>query len=127
MIQEVVVKKSRINGLGIFAGRDFKKDPLVIKWSAHRELSKQDVENLSKADKEHVSFIDDKYVLVPPMGGLTIHVTLMFGLADFCYFAERDIKKGEEITADYRKESEAGFQMKCNCGSKNCKGSITVG
>jgi len=48
MIQEVVVKKSKISGLGIFAGRDFKKDQLVIKWSSHRELSKEDIECLPK-------------------------------------------------------------------------------
>jgi len=126
MIQEVVVKKSRISGLGIFAGRDFKKDQLVIKWSSHRELSKQDVENLPKEDKEHVSFINNKYVLVPPDGWVNHSCDPNVQLADFCYFAIRAIKKGEEITADYRKESEAGFQMKCNCRSKNCTETIAV-
>ena len=127
MVQEVVVKKSRISGLGIFAGRDFKKDQAVIKWSSHRELSKEDIECLPKEDKEHISFIEDKYVLVPPDGWVNHSCDPNVRLADFCYFAERAIKKGEEITADYRRESEAGFQMRCNCGSKNCTGSITVG
>jgi SET domain-containing protein len=126
MIQEIVVKKSKISGLGIFAGRDFKKEQVVIKWSSHRELSKEDIESMPKEDKEHVSFFDGKYVLVPPDGWVNHSCDPNVRLADFCYFAERAIKKGEEITTDYRKESEAGFQMKCNCGSKNCTGSITV-
>jgi len=33
---------------------------------------------------------------------------------------KRDIKKGEEITGDYAEEILTG-EMKCNCGSKNCK------
>jgi SET domain-containing protein len=77
-------------------------------------------------DKEHISFIGDKYVLVPPDGWVNHSCAPNVRLADFFYFAERAIKKGEEITADYRRESKAGFQMKCNCGSKNCTGSITV-
>jgi hypothetical protein len=48
VVIEVVVKRSKINGLGIFAARDFKKEALVIKWSSCRELSKQDVKNWLK-------------------------------------------------------------------------------
>jgi len=47
-------------------------------------------------------------------------------LEDFCYYAKRDIEKGDEITADYRNESEKGFSMKCNCKSNNCVGKIIV-
>ena len=35
--------------------------------------------------------------------------------------ANRDIKKGEEITGDYTEELPPGTYMKCNCGSKKCK------
>ncbi len=34
--------------------------------------------------------------------------------------AMRDIKKGEEITSDYRENSLVLF--KCNCGTRNCQG-----
>ena len=37
--------------------------------------------------------------------------------------AKRDIKKGEEITADYTKE-DVLFGFKCGCNSKTCKGTI---
>jgi SET domain-containing protein len=126
VVIEVVVKRSKINGLGIFTARNFRREQLVIKWSSHRELSKQEVENLPKTDREHVSFINGKYVLAPPDGWVNHSCDSNVRLSDFCYFAKRDIKKGEEITADYREESEKGFEMKCNCRSKNCKGYISV-
>ncbi len=124
--REVVVKPSKISGNGIFASRDFEKNELVIRWSTHRELTKQDVESLPNGEKEHVSFIDNRFVLVPPNGWVNHSCDPNVVLIDFCYFANRDIMKGEEITADYRKESERGFWMKCNCGSKNCVGYISV-
>ena len=38
-------------------------------------------------------------------------------------FATKDFKKGEEITADYTNEG-IPFEFRCECGSKNCKGTI---
>jgi len=42
----------------------------------------------------------------------------------FCDIAKRDIKKGEEITANYKEELSPSTEMKCNCGSKNCVGIV---
>ncbi len=124
--KNVVKKESKISGLGIFAARDFKKGELVIRWSACKELSKQEIDGLSKEDKEHVSFINNVYVLVPPDGWVNHSCDPNVWLENFCYIAKRGIRNGEEITADYRLESEAGFRMKCNCGSNNCKGYVSV-
>ncbi len=39
-----------------------------------------------------------------------------------CDIAIKNIKKGEEITADYGKEISVSFI--CRCGHKNCRGII---
>ncbi len=121
-----VVGQSSISGNGIFAARSFKKDEIVIRWDPHKTISKQEAENLPAEEKEHLSYVEDQYVLVPPNGRVNHSCDPNLLLEDFCYFAKRDIKNGEELTADYRKESEKGFTMKCNCRSKNCKGTIEV-
>ena len=36
-------------------------------------------------------------------------------------YANRDFKKGEEITGDYSKENIPNLNMKCNCGNRSCK------
>jgi len=47
-------------------------------------------------------------------------------LENYNLVAVRDIKKGEELTWDYSTyESNPNFKMKCLCGSKNCRTTIT--
>lgn len=46
-------------------------------------------------------------------------------------YAERDLAKGEELTADYTLTSvdqfagEGFWVLDCKCGSKNCRGQVT--
>ena len=38
------------------------------------------------------------------------------------FFAKTQIRKGQEITFDYRfKEEEGGNKVRCGCGAPNCK------
>jgi hypothetical protein len=42
------------------------------------------------------------------------------------FYALRDIRKGEEMTFDYStSEAETDWTMKCHCGSKKCRKTIT--
>lgn len=40
------------------------------------------------------------------------------------YVTLRDIKPGDELTVDYSEFSDKDWEMKCHCGSKNCKGTV---
>jgi uncharacterized protein len=40
------------------------------------------------------------------------------------YRSRRAIKKGEELTVDYRFDWDPGFNVKCACGSPKCRGFI---
>ena len=124
MSDGIVVKKSKIHGFGIFAKRDFRKDEAIIRWKDYKVLNREDIEKLTKKDKNHLSYVNKEYVLVPPEGRVNHSCDPNVVLINFCYVAKRDIKKGEEITADYVRESDPGFEMKCNCGSKKCRGII---
>ncbi len=123
---DIIVKRSKIHGLGIFAARDFKKGEVGIRWKTYKQISKENIDKLPEEEKHNISYIDGKYILVPPEGRINHSCDPNVYLANFCYIAKRDIKKGEEITTDYRKESEPSFEMKCNCGSKICRGIIKV-
>lgn len=123
---DIFIGKSKIHGLGRFAAHDFKGGEVVIKWDTHQQLTKEKVDNLSEKEKNNVSYINGKYILVPPEGRINHSCNPNVYLHNFCYVAKKNIKKGEEITTDYRKESEYGFKMKCRCGSKNCRGIIKV-
>ncbi len=125
-MKNLFFKPSKIHGQGIFAVRDFKKGEVVIILSSHPELSKEQVARLPKKEKQNISFIGGKYILIPPEGRMNHSCDPNVFLKDFKYFAKRNIQQGEEITTDYRKESEPGFSMTCRCGSKKCKRMIKV-
>lgn len=111
----IIRKKSGIHGKGIFAGRNFKKGETVIKWKTHKETARKG---------KNASFVNEKFVLVPMEARINHSCNPNTYLSKFRYTAKRNISQGEEITTDYKKESWPGFKMKCNCGSKNCKGIV---
>jgi len=118
----IIVKKSKIHGRGVFANKDFKKNEIVIKWDISHLISRNEFENLKSKDKRYVSYFKNgKYILHKAPEKYVNHScnanTKTKNNADV---ALRNIKKGEEITANYLKEKVPGLKMKCNCGSKNC-------
>jgi len=41
------------------------------------------------------------------------------------FVAMRDIESGEELTHDWATTDDEDYEMACNCGSPNCRGTIT--
>jgi hypothetical protein len=50
-MQDVIIKKSKIHGKGVFANRDFKKGEAVMKWDISKTISKEQFEKLSEQEK----------------------------------------------------------------------------
>ncbi len=122
MNKDIIIKKSKIHGKGVFALRDFKKGEVVIKWNISHMLTPEQVEKLPTSEKKYVSFSGGKYILMQSPAKYTNHLCdANIYVDNFCYVAKRDIKKGEEIGEDYSEDETPGFRMKCNCGSKNCR------
>ena len=53
---EIVVKKSKIHGKGVFANRDFKKGEVVLKHN-FKSLTKKEYDKLSNADEHFVGHV----------------------------------------------------------------------
>jgi len=125
MAGDVIVKKSKIHGLGVFANRDFKKGEIVLKWDLSHELSTEEVKELDEEEKKHISYQKGKYILMQPPERYVNHsCDANTFTGNFCDVAKRDVRKGEEITTNYTEGGSPGQNIKCNCGSKKCKGII---
>jgi SET domain-containing protein len=120
---DIIVKKSKISRLGVFANRDFKKGEIVLRQNP-KLLDKDNLDKLSKEEKNYVSFNNDKVYLMQPPERYVNHSCEDNTISqDDCDIALRDIQKGEEITSSYsEKDVLDGF--KCNCGSQRCKGNL---
>ncbi|HLD43256.1 MAG TPA: SET domain-containing protein-lysine N-methyltransferase [Candidatus Nanoarchaeia archaeon] len=121
---DVVVKTSKIHGKGVFAFRSFKKGEIVLRWKP-KELTKEQVEQVSEKEKPYVSFLDGKYLLEQPPERYVNHsCDPNTTVQNLCDVAKRDIKKGEEITSDYAETALPDLRMDCKCGSRKCRGVI---
>jgi uncharacterized protein len=119
---KVLVKKSKIDGNGVFALRDFKKNEIILHWDISHVLSIETVDSMSKEEKKYISFFNNTYVVMQEPEKFVNHSCEPNTTAkNFCDVAVRDIKKGEEITANYTEELLPNTSMECNCGSSKCK------
>ncbi|MBS3088672.1 SET domain-containing protein-lysine N-methyltransferase [Candidatus Pacearchaeota archaeon] len=122
MPKNISIKKSKIEGKGVFASRNFKEGEIVIKWDISRQLTPEEVKELPEAEKKYIAYFKGKYILMKSPAKYVNHsCDANTYVNNFCDIAKRDIKKGEEITSDYSKTMETNDSMKCDCKSKNCK------
>lgn len=122
---DLLIKKSKIHGKGVFAGRNFKKGEVVLKWDLDTTIARKDIPKLPPKIRKNIYFYKGKYI-VPSSPGIYLNHsceanTIAKNASDI---AKKDILKGEEITIDMSKEKIVGLNMKCRCGSKHCKGTI---
>ena len=119
---DLIIKKSKVHGKGVFANRDFKKGEIVLKWDLSNKIEKDDMAKLPANVRKNVYFFKGKCIIPSSPGKYLNHSCDANTFAKNSYdMAKRDIEKGEEITIDMSHETIVGLNMKCECGSKNCK------
>lgn len=122
MNKDLIIGESRIDKQGVFANRDFKKGEVVLKWNI-KLIKENEIGRLSPEEKTYVSELDGKSYMPQLPDRLVNHSCESNTKSkNRCDVAVRNIKKGEEITADYNETGGQGFE--CKCGGKNCQGRI---
>ena len=107
-MKDVLIKKSKIGQFekGVFANKYFKKGEVVIKYGL-KPLTKEQYKKLPKSEKMfthshwgqiYLYSIPERYV------NHSNSPNVQQNLVKQCDIALRDIKKGEEITGDSKKD-----------------------
>jgi uncharacterized protein len=113
-MSNVVVKKSKIHGKGVFAARDFKKGEVVLRWHP-KYLPLSDIDKFSDVEKQYIYVMEDKIrVMQEPEKFVNHSCDNNTYVLDECDVALRDIKAGEEITANYDNDGITEFECKCD-------------
>ncbi|GEM_PF-839198 len=124
--EETTIKEGK-HGKGAFAGKSFKKDQIICKLvgSLHRRNEMPEKDN-----KKTVRFIQigrKIYLHVAGNGDYLNHscspnAGLVIKGKSVHLQAIKNIKCGEEVTFDYSTTmNEDEYELKCNCGSSNCR------
>jgi hypothetical protein len=114
-MNNLIIKKSKIQGKGVFANKDFKKGEVVLKWNP-KKLTKEETGKLTTKQKHYLYQERSKHFLMQsPEKYVNRSCDANTRPKNLCDIAARNIKKGEEITSNYKNVS-----FKCKCRSKSC-------
>ena len=114
---DIIIKRSKIHGKGVFAGRSFKKGEIIIRWDPII-LSEDELKNLPNKDTTYLTTYNNKPALQKAPAKYVNHSCKPNTLVrNYCDVASRDIKKGEEITTTYQEGSVEKLDQPCNCGT----------
>ena len=121
----IYIGKSKLHGKGLFASKDIKKGEILFRIKG-RKLNFL-INNKKKAQMAGWNWIGiGKNKWIDPEGfGLYINHSCDPNsaiLGTVTVVAMSNIKKDEEITSDYSlSEADIFWNIKCTCGSKNCR------
>lgn len=103
----VEVKPSTIEWKGVFALRDFKKGEIVLHRDISHTTNENEVKKMSAEQQKYISFLNQTYVIMQAPEKFVNHSCEANTTAkDFCDVTIRDIKKWEEITANYGDDTQ---------------------
>jgi SET domain-containing protein len=122
---DVEIRRSGIDGLGVFALRPFRAGEVVLRWDISERVPRGRVPDLPDSEKKYLHPYDGESLIVvrPPERYVNHSCDNNTEVRNFCDVAVRDITAGEEVTSDYESDG-AGLKFECRCGSPKCRGSI---
>jgi len=130
----IVIKKSDIEGKGLFAVREIQKGQTIMVWEGQLFTKTEIV--LGYAKPNSITGYDGEHFLGQPVNEPdTLDQYLnhscdsnLWMMDEITICSRRNILAGEELTADYAMwETESTWELPqaCNCGSEKCRSIIT--
>ena len=124
----IEVKASGKEGLGIFALRDIEAGEYIHAVEYEREITEEAPLNEDQGERhDHCTYADGKVLLVAFPARHTNHScdpNAFYRYAEGMtkVYARRLVNIGEEITVDYLINNAGGNSWPCHCGVPRCRG-----
>jgi SET domain-containing protein len=128
------VHQSKIHGRGLFAAADIATGEVVAVKGGHivsrEQLRERVTPHLGPAE---IQIGDDLFIA--PVTDEEREGSMLYSnhscnanlgmRGEITFVAMRDIRAGEELTHDWVTTDDDNYTVKCNCGAKNCRGTLT--
>jgi len=132
---KLILRDSGIHGLGVYAGESIPQKKKVIEYTGER-ISRRETKRRSElqADKIYLFTLDNYWTIDGAVGGSGAeyinhccdpNLYTWIYKEHILYMSARPIKKGEELTVDYRFSKDIE-DVPCLCGSAKCRGTINL-
>lgn len=127
------VRESPIHGRGLFATADIAKDEVVVVKGGHI-ITREEVREINaRLGPVEIQIGDDLFIA--PVTEEERESSMLYsnhscdpnlGLrGEITFVAMRNLRAGEEFTHDWAMTDDDNSSTKCNCGSLNCRGTLT--
>jgi SET domain-containing protein len=128
------IAQSKIHRWGIYAGEAIPKNRKVIEYMGEKISRRETKRRADTAEFNYLFTLNSYWVLDGSVGGSGAeyinhccdpNLEARIIKDHILYFTLRDIKKGEELTIDYR----FGWDVEkyvCKCGAAKCRGHINI-
>lgn len=135
--RRIVVRRSSIEGSGLFAGDDLREGIVVLRLGGRLVTSAELAALIAQTNHDPdapyvdtITILEDLHLVLPP--GTLLHFgnhscdPNLWHVGPYELATRHDVGSDEELTLDYATNSGAeGFTMECNCGSGKCRGRVT--
>jgi len=132
--KDVIIKKSKIAGRGLYANRDFKKGENIVIYDGEKVTKKVGDDRFEEQQKKglfYVFLLNRKFDIDGEKGTFGKYAnhscnpnaeSVNYDGKEIWLEAKKNIKKGEEITYNYNLTGDEPFE--CKCGNDKCTGKI---
>ena len=127
------IRESKIHQRGVYACEPIPPRRKVIEYTGER-INRREAKRRGQGRVTYLFSVDDYWTLDGAVGGSGAEIinhccepnlrSCIFK-GHVLYFSTRAIRRGEELTVDYR-FSRTVERVRCFCKSKNCRGTINV-
>lgn len=129
-MEDVEVRPSGIDGLGVFAARSVPASGRIRRINVVREVTREAPLRHDLGERaDHCNYPDGKVVLYGPPDCFINHscdpnAYELHEADGTCLVARRPIPVGTEITCDYNINITNGTEWPCRCGAARCFGRV---
>jgi len=127
------VGPSTIHRWGVYAAESIPANRKVIEYTGER-ISRRETKKRSERPLNYIFTLDAYWSIDGSVGGSGAefinhccdpNVFSRIVRGHILYYSARSIRKGEELTVDYRFEKHVD-KVPCACGSPHCRGTINL-